>query len=400
MDHEAVIANLPKLLHVSKVRILIEGPAQCGKTYSILAALKSTPRRYFHLTVLSLYSNPVVSPASIAERHITAQELLFLDDAETIFPARDIDFAFLDRFLSRKPNVIAACRSVDNVHPFLVRYLNVSLKMIPRFSGVRSRVPTVTFADIGGCSAAKQALLLAASWCVSNDAKVRSWGLEAASGAILYGPPGTGKTLLAKAAAHACQCSFFSVAIPDLLRCEVGESEKQLTRLFELARVHVPAIVFIDEVQALFGKRDEQKGDANRLVVQLIAQLDQNVKQGKVFSLAATNALDAVDRALLQPGRFEEIIEMGLPTLVERDEILRIALAKLRHEAEIDDRLSELAKITDRSTASEIVGLSQKAAMRALMGGRNLVAFADLKSEIDAYIFKRAQFAGCVKLPS
>jgi transitional endoplasmic reticulum ATPase len=200
-----------------------------------------------------------------------------------------------------------------------------------------------------------------------------------------------GKTLLAKAAANACNCAFFSVAIPDLLRCEVGESEKRLTRLFETARTSAPSIVFIDEVQALFGKRDELKGDANRLVVQLIAQMDQNVKHGRIFSLAATNAIEAVDPALLQPGRFEEIIEMGLPNLEEREDILRIAMGKLRHSEDVESRLPELAKMTERSTPSEITGLSQRAAIRALMEQREMVEFGDLRAEIDLYIFKRVQ---------
>ena len=382
---------LRKLARGKKVRVIVEGPAQCGKTTTILSALKSAGIEFVHLTVVDLYGDPVLSPASIVEKHVTDGKLVFLDDIETIFPSRDVDFHFLNRFLAKKPRVIAACRSSNEVHPFVTRYLRTFLKMEQRKSDKRDLVcPNVSFDDIGGSAKAKDLVLLMASWSVTNAERVRKWGLTAPSGAILYGPPGTGKTLLAKAAANACHCAFFSVAIPDLLRCEVGESEKRLTKIFEVARAHAPSIVFIDEIQALFGKRDEQKNDSNRLVVQLIAQLDLNAKHGSVFCLAATNALEAVDKALLQPGRFEEVIEMGYPTEEERGEILRIALKSVKCEEDVHARVKELAGMTTGMTASDIVGICQKAAISALLEERKEIAFNDLKVQIEADIFKRA----------
>jgi transitional endoplasmic reticulum ATPase len=114
-----------------------------------------------------------------------------------------------------------------------------------------------------------------------------------------------------------------------------------------------------------------------------------NSRHGAVFSLAATNALEAVDPALLQPGRFEEIIEMGMPDRGERREILEIALRSVRHSSDVDSRISDLAGMTDTLTASDIVGLCQKAAIRALMANRSVMEFVDLKHEIEFDIFAR-----------
>ena len=376
------------LFKKEKVRILIEGPALCGKSETILNALGKSGRDFVHLTIGEMFGSPILSPASIVEQYITDKKILFIDDMETIFPSSDVDFHFLNRVLSRKPNIIAACRSSHDVHPFIARYLSSHLKMEQRRSDKRGdAAPNISFDDIGGSAKAKDLVLLMASWAVTNAERIKKWGLTSPSGAILYGPPGTGKTLMAKAAANACHCSFFSVAIPDLLRCEVGESEKRLTKVFETARADAPSIVFIDEIQALFGKRDEQKTDSNRLVVQLISQLDLNAKHGSVFCLAATNALEAVDKALLQPGRFEEVIEMGLPDEQERKEILLIALRSITHH--VDDRIQDLAGMTTGMTASDIVGICQKAAIRALMDHKHAVEFNHIKIEIENDIFRR-----------
>ncbi|OHS99302.1 ATPase, AAA family protein [Tritrichomonas foetus] len=390
MIKSAILANLDQ----KKVRIIVDGPPLCGKTTTILTALQESGKKYIHLTVNELYGNPSVSPASIAVSYIADGYIIFIDDIEHIFPSRDIDYTFLNRFLSKKPKLIAACRSLSDVNPFMLRYLNMYFKMeqppTPE-SEKLTNIPNISFSDIGGSARARDLVLMMASWCVTNSEKVKNWGLKAPSGAMLYGPPGTGKTLLAKAAANACKCRFFSIAIPDLLRCEVGESEKRLTSVFESARADAPSIVFIDEIQALFGRRNERRGDSNRLVVQLIAQLDFDSKHGSVFCLAATNALEAVDPALLQPGRFEEVIEIGYPSKDERIEIIKVALKTLKHNIENANQIESLAIMTDGMTASDIVGICQKAGISTLMDSRNIIEFDDVKKEVELDAFKRAK---------
>ena len=385
---------LQSIIGQKKIRVIVEGPPLCGKTTLILNVLKESGKKFVHLTVNDLYSNPSVSPASIATNHIANDEIIFIDDVEAIFPENDVDYNFMYRFLSSKPKLIAACRSKADVNVFVLRYLNMYFRMeqppSPKDQKLEG-VPNVTFSDIGGAARAKDLVLMMASWCVVNAEKVKSWGLKAPSGAMLFGPPGTGKTLLAKAAANACNCKFFSIAIPDLLRCEVGESEKRLTTIFERARADFPSIIFIDEIQALFGRRYERRVDSNRLVVQLIAQLDLNSKHGSVFCLAATNALEAVDPALLQPGRFEEIIEIGMPTNEERLEILDVALKSLKHSISDVSQKEKLSQMMNDMTASDIVGICQKSGISALMSGKDHIDFEDIQKEIEGDIFMRAR---------
>ncbi|KAK8887280.1 hypothetical protein M9Y10_038318 [Tritrichomonas musculus] len=390
-------SSILALIEQNKIRILVEGPPLCGKTSMILSALEESKKKFVHLTVNELFCNPSVSPASVAVSHISDDNIIFIDDIENIFPAREVDFTFMHRVLSKKPKLIAACRSSSEVNPFITRYLNQYFKMDQPPTPEEERltnIPNISFSDIGGASRAKELVLMMASWCVTNAEKVKDWGLKAPSGAILFGPPGTGKTLLAKAAANACKCRFFSIAIPDLLRCEVGESEKRLTQVFEKARADFPSIIFIDEIQALFGRRHERRSESNRLVVQLIAQLDLNSRHGSVVCLAATNALEAVDAALLQPGRFEEVIEIGLPNQEERKEIFSIALKSLKHNInnnEEEDQINKLSTMTNGMSASDIVGICQKAGISTLMDGRNVISFDDIKKEIESDAFKRAK---------
>lgn len=390
MSHEEIYSYFTGLFQDPKVRILVEGPPLCGKTETILKALEDSGRQYIHLTIAQLFIDPNVQTMSILDKFITNGYLIFIDDVDTVFPVNDPDFVLIQRFFSRKPNVIAATRDIKEIHPFALRYFkDVFIMDQPPSKTQSENVAHVTFDDIGGAKHAKDMVMMIASWCVLNANKVSAWGLKPPSGAILYGPPGTGKTLLAKAAANACNCAFFSIAIPDLLRCLVGESEKRLTRTFEIARANAPAIVFIDEVQALFGKRAERRGDSNRLVVQLLAQLDIVSKRGAVFCLAATNKIESVDPALLQPGRFEEVIEVGAPGKSDREDIARVVVRNIMRDESVDANLAEIANLTDGMTASDINGIVQKAAISAMMDGREKMTFDDIKKEINNEALKR-----------
>jgi len=388
MSIEDVSWILGSLIDNSKVRIIVQGPALCGKTTTILKCLKSSKKKFAYLDVLTLFGNPTIQTVNILEKYIRNGFLLFIDNIEVIFPCSDPDFLLVERFLSKKPNLIAACRDISEINPFIIQYFDDCLKMDQPRSETVQKTDNVSFDDIGGSSLAKELVLMMASWCVVHNNEIQKWGLKPPSGAMLYGPPGTGKTLLAKAAATACHCKFFSISIPDLLRCEVGESEKRLTKVFECARADSPSIVFIDEIQALFGRRSERKSDSNRLVVQLFTQLDASA--GKlVFCLAATNAIEAVDPALLQPGRFEEIIEIGLPNQKEREEIIRVALKTIQHEDNIEMMVENFSSITDGYSASDIVGICQKAAISSLIKGDPVLKYSDIIEEVKRETLKR-----------
>lgn len=366
-----------------KIRVLIEGPYKSGKTSVVYSVLKNNRRRFIKLSVLDLFSDPVVQTVFLLEKYIRNDFLIFLDDIDAIFPKKDVDYNIVESFLRKKPNVIATTRSIKDVNPLIVRYFSDVFKMEqPPSDKSYINVENISFENIGGLDVAKQSINLFASWCINNYTRINEWNIRPPSGAILFGPPGTGKTLLAKAAANECKCHFFSITIPDLLRCEVGESEKQLTRIFEEARANAPSMIFIDEIQALFGERADMKGDNNRLVVHLLAQLEIPSKRGPLFCLAATNSLKSVDKALLQPGRFEELINISFPNKSDREEIFRVSLQKIRHSDDINQNLSFLSTRTDGLSASDINGICQKAAILSLINDRDYVTLEDLNSSI------------------
>ncbi len=150
-------------------------------------------------------------------------------------------------------------------------------------------------------------------------------GVDAPKGILLYGPPGTGKTLLARAIAHETEASFYSISAPEVVNKYYGESEKKLRELFEKAEKDSPAIVFIDEIDAIAAKREEVQGETEkRIVAQLLTLMDGLNKNKKLIVIAATNRPDALDEALRRPGRFDRELEIGVPKEEDRLEILKI----------------------------------------------------------------------------
>lgn len=150
-------------------------------------------------------------------------------------------------------------------------------------------------------------------------------GVDAPKGILLYGPPGTGKTLLARAIAHETEASFYSISAPEVVNKYYGESEKKLRELFEKAQKDSPAIIFIDEIDAIAAKREEVQGETEkRIVAQLLTLMDGLNKNKKMIVIAATNRPDALDEALRRPGRFDRELEIGVPKEDDRLEILKI----------------------------------------------------------------------------
>ena len=152
-------------------------------------------------------------------------------------------------------------------------------------------------------------------------------GIEAPKGVLLYGPPGTGKTLIARAVAHEVGVQFFHVNGPEIIDKLYGQSEAHLRNMFEEAEAAAPAIIFIDEIDAIAPKREEMSGERQverRVVAQLLALMDGLKSRGQVIVIAATNMPDALDPALRRPGRFDREIEIGVPDTEGRREILEI----------------------------------------------------------------------------
>ncbi|MFO7926622.1 MAG: CDC48 family AAA ATPase [Halobacteriota archaeon] len=227
-----------------------------------------------------------------------------------------------------------------------------------------AETPHATFEDVGGLDEAKRVLTEAVEWPLSYTALFEATNTDPPSGILLYGPPGTGKTLLARALAGESDVNFVSVAGPELLDKYVGESEKAVREVFDRARQAAPAIVFFDEVDALAGVRGNASEATERVVSQLLAELDGLSENPNVVVIAATNRRDALDPALLRPGRLESHVEVPNPDIDARREILAVHTAG----KPIDDdvALDDLADRTDGLSGAEIESLVRDASMRAI----------------------------------
>jgi len=225
-------------------------------------------------------------------------------------------------------------------------------------------VPDVSFDDVGGLADAKRELVRAVEWPLRYPDALERLGIDPPGGVLLYGPPGTGKTLLARAVASSMDANFLAVDGPELFDKFVGESERAVREVFRQARASAPAVVFFDEVDALGATRGEEGGAApERVVSQLLTELDGVEGREGVTVLGATNRPDRIDPALLRPGRFDRTVEIGLPDRTARAEILRVH-ARDRPLNDVD--LSWVAGQTEGFSGSDLAALLREASLTAL----------------------------------
>jgi transitional endoplasmic reticulum ATPase len=224
--------------------------------------------------------------------------------------------------------------------------------------------PERTFADVGGLADTKERLREAVEWPLSYGPLFDAAAADPPSGVLLYGPPGTGKTLLAEAIAGESGVNFVQVAGPEVLDRYVGESEKAIRELFERARQTAPAIVFLDEIDAIASNRGEGNEVTERVVSQLLTELDRAADHPKLVVLAATNRKGSIDPALLRPGRLEQHIEVPDPEEAARREILAVHTRGTPLGEDVD--LDELAAGTAGYSGAELEALVREASMRAI----------------------------------
>jgi transitional endoplasmic reticulum ATPase len=229
-------------------------------------------------------------------------------------------------------------------------------------------VPDVKWEDIGGLSSIKQELQEAVEWPLKYQGVFTYADAVPPKGILLYGPPGTGKTLIAKAAANESEANFISIKGPELLSKWVGESEKGVREVFRKARQAAPCIIFFDEVDAIAPRRGGGIGGdshvTERLISQLLTELDGLEILTNVIVIAATNRPDIIDPALLRPGRFDRLLYVPPP---DRDSRLQIVTIHTKKKPLADDtNLEQLADHTDGYTGADIASLSSAAVMLAL----------------------------------
>ena len=228
-------------------------------------------------------------------------------------------------------------------------------------------VPDVGWDDIGGLETVKQELREIIEWPVLHRDLWRYAGLRPPKGVLLQGPPGSGKTLLVKAVARQSGANFISVKGPELLSKYVGDSELGVREVFRKARQAAPCIIFFDEIDALAPRRGSAGGNghvAERVVAQLLSEIDGVETLEGVLVLAATNRLDMLDPALLRPGRFDRLIEIGPPDEADRLAILRVHSRGRPFAADVD--LAALARETEGFSGAELELVLRDAAMNGL----------------------------------
>ena len=227
-------------------------------------------------------------------------------------------------------------------------------------------IPNVRWDDVGGLEQAKQELREAIEWPLKYPEVFKTTSIKAPKGILLYGPPGTGKTLLAKAVANEANANFISVKGPELLSKWVGESEKHVRDMFRKARQVAPAILFFDEIDSLAPRRGGI-GDSHvteRVVSQLLTELDGMEELKDVVVIAATNRPDMVDPALLRPGRIERHIYIPPPDREARKEIFRIHLKGKPLADDVD--IEWLAEKTEGYSGADIEAVCREAGMLAI----------------------------------
>jgi proteasome regulatory subunit len=248
-----------------------------------------------------------------------------------------------------------------------------------------SEKPEVRYEDIGGLEEQIQEVREAVEDPLTNPEKFQQVGIEPPSGVLLYGPPGTGKTMMAKAVANQTDATFIKMAGSELVQKFIGEGARLVRDLFELAEEREPAIIFIDEIDAIASKRTESKtsGDAEvqRTMMQLLSEMDGFDQRGDISIIAATNRFDMLDRAILRPGRFDRLIEVPEPDIEGRERILEIHTQEMNLSSELD--LHAIAEETEGFTGAELESLATESGMFAIRDGRTEVTEADFEDALD-----------------
>ena len=242
--------------------------------------------------------------------------------------------------------------------------------------------PIVTYADIGGVDQQIKDLIQSVELPLLNPEAFKKMGIEPPKGVLLTGPPGTGKTMLAKAVANSTSATFLGMVGSELAQKYIGEGGRLVRELFDLARQRAPAIIFIDEIDAIGSKRldSSTSGDreVQRTLMQLLAEMDGFNSLENVKIIAATNRPELLDRALLRPGRFDRVIDVGLPDFAGRTHILTILTKDVPLDSKID--LADFARKTEGFTGAELKALIIESGMAAIEADANKVELKHLSA--------------------
>lgn len=268
-------------------------------------------------------------------------------------------------------NALSIVKVIGNIYDSRVRVMELE------------ESPDISYAQIGGLVDQIKEVREAVEYPLTRPEIFRRIGVEPPKGILLYGAPGTGKTLIAKAVAHEAHATFIRMSGSELVHKFIGEGAGLVRELFQLARERAPAIVFIDEIDAVGSMRtnDGTSGSAEvqRTLMQLLAEMDGFDTRGDVRIMAATNRVDMLDPALLRPGRFDRLIEIPLPDLDSRLEILKIHSRKMHMEGV---SLEVISAMTEKATGAELQAICREAGMMAVRREAASVGMTDFTTAV------------------
>jgi transitional endoplasmic reticulum ATPase len=298
-------------------------------------------------------------------------------------PSRGGAEVSFNQVVVRKENFVSALKKVS---PSALRETPVS-------------IPDTTWEDIGGLAKVIEELKEAVELPLLYPEAFRRLRIKTSTGVLLYGPPGTGKTMLAKAVARECGANFIAISGPEIFSKWLGQSEERIRHIFQMARQVAPTVVFFDQLDAIGSKRAADPANAarDRVVNQLLAELDGIHELSQIIVLAATNQIDVLDTALLRQGRFGLQIYVGLPDAGGRKEILDLLLSKLPLDPMTDwpGVVQEISQRTDGLSGAALSFLCERAKLQALREGNYRtdinVTGAHLRTALDRVLTERSK---------
>jgi len=263
------------------------------------------------------------------------------------------------------------------------------------------KIPEITYEDIGGLNEEIKKIRELVEIPMKHPEIFERLGIDPPKGILLHGPPGTGKTLLAKAVANESDANFILLNGPEIMSKFYGESEKKIRDIFEEAEKTAPAIIFIDEIDAIAPKREDVQGEVERRVVsQLLTMMDGLKSRGKVVVIGATNRINALDEALRRPGRFDRELEISVPSKEGRLQILKIHTRNMPFDKTVI--LDDIASLTHGFVGADLQALTKETAMvvlRRLLPQMNLDKEEKIPQEIlEQLIIKQDDFYDALKV--
>ena len=261
----------------------------------------------------------------------------------------------------------------------------------PLVSGMEiDEKPNISYDDIGGLKKQIRETVETVELPLKNPEIFKEVGITPPKGVLFYGPPGTGKTLLAKAVAHETNATFIKIVASEFVKKYIGEGSRLVRGVFELAKEKAPAIIFIDEIDAIAAKRlqGSTSGDreVQRTLMQLLAEMDGFESRGNVGIIAATNRPDILDPALVRPGRFDRIIEVPVPDEEGKLEILKIHTKNMSLDSDVD--LNKIATEAKTASGADLKSICTEAGMFAIRENHHSVSSKNFEDALDKVMNK------------